>query len=101
SGASLADIATAHGKSVKGLQRAITDETQRRLAAVANLSDVERQQLLNHVIGQLDDMVQRDGRPAGWSGRGGPWRRVRSSPGCPPRRDRSLTPARPGRSCSA
>jgi hypothetical protein len=71
-GASLADIASANGRSVTGLQRAITAETQRRLAAIANLSDVERQQLLNRVIGQLDDMVQRDGRPAGWSGRGGP-----------------------------
>jgi hypothetical protein len=71
-GASLADIASEHGKTVKGLQRAITDETQRQLAAVANLSEVERQQLLNRVIGQLDDMVQRDGRPAGWSARGGP-----------------------------
>jgi hypothetical protein len=72
SGASLADIAAEHGKSVKGLRRAITAETRRRLAAVANLSDVERQQLLNRVIGQLDEMVQRDGRPSGWSGRGGP-----------------------------
>jgi hypothetical protein len=24
------------------------------------------------VIGQLDEMVQRDGRPAGWGARGGP-----------------------------
>jgi hypothetical protein len=71
-GASLADLATAHGKSVRGLQRAITAETHRRLQEVGNLSDVERQQLLNRVIGQLDEMVQRDGRPAGWGARGGP-----------------------------
>jgi hypothetical protein len=72
SGASLADLATAHGKSVEGLQRAIAQETQRQLAGLANLNDIQRQQLLNRVLGQLDQIVQRDGRPAGWGARGGP-----------------------------
>ena len=72
SGASLADLATAHGKSVEGLQEAIAAETQRQLASLHNLSDVQREQLLNRVIGQLDEIVRRDGRPAGWGARGGP-----------------------------
>jgi hypothetical protein len=72
SGASLADVATARGKSVEGLQRAIALETQRQLAGRANLNDIQRQQLLDRVLAQLDQLVQRDGRPAGWSARGGP-----------------------------
>jgi len=71
-GASLAVIAAAHGKSVAGLRRAITAETRRRVEAITNLSDVERQQLLNHLGGRLDEVVRRDGRPAGWGAGGGP-----------------------------
>jgi hypothetical protein len=72
SGASLAEVAAAHGRSVAGLQLAITVEARVRLEAITNLSDVERQELLNRLAGELDELVRRDGRPAGWGANGGP-----------------------------
>ena len=64
-GGSLADVARTHGGSVDGLQQAIENEVSRRLQG---LSEAERLQISE----RLDDLLRRDGRPAGWSGRGGP-----------------------------
>ena len=64
-GGSLADVARSHGGTVDGLQQAIEDEVSRRLQG---LSVQERLQ----IAARLDDILRRDGRPAGWSGRGGP-----------------------------
>jgi hypothetical protein len=64
-GASLADVARTHGGTVDGLQQAIEAEVIRRLQG---LSVQERLQLSE----RLDDILRRDGRPAGWGGRGGP-----------------------------
>jgi hypothetical protein len=64
-GASLADVARTHGGTVDGLQQAIEAEVNRRLQG---LSVQERLQLSE----RLDDILRRDGRPAGWSGLGGP-----------------------------
>jgi hypothetical protein len=64
-GGSLADVARRHGGSVDGLQQAIENEVSRRLQG---LSEAERLRIAE----RLDDILRRDGRPAGWSGRGGP-----------------------------
>jgi hypothetical protein len=64
-GGSLADVARRHGGSVDGLQQAIEIEVARRLQG---LSEAERLRIAE----RLDDILRRDGRPAGWSGRGGP-----------------------------
>jgi hypothetical protein len=64
-GGSLADVARRHGGTVDGLQQAIEAEVSRRLHG---LSDAERLAIATRV----DDILRRDGRPAGWSGRGGP-----------------------------
>jgi hypothetical protein len=64
-GGSLADVARTHGGTVDGLQHAIETEVSRRFQS---LSVQERLQLSQ----RLDDILRRDGRPAGWSGRGGP-----------------------------
>jgi hypothetical protein len=64
-GGSLADVARRHGGTVDGLQQAIEAEVSRRFQA---LSVQERLRLAQ----RLDDILRRDGRPAGWSGRGGP-----------------------------
>jgi hypothetical protein len=64
-GGSLADVARTHGGTVDGLQQAIETEVSRRLQG---LSVQERLELSQ----RLDDILRRDGRPAGWSGRGGP-----------------------------
>jgi hypothetical protein len=64
-GGSLADVARRHGGSVDGLQEAIEDEVSRRLQG---LSEAERLRIAE----RLDEILRRDGRPAGWSGRGGP-----------------------------
>jgi hypothetical protein len=45
---------------------------RRRVEAITNLSDVERQQLLSHLAGRLDEIVRRDGRPAALGANGGP-----------------------------
>jgi len=68
-GASLADVARRHGGSVDGLHEAIEEEMLRRLDG---MSDAERRRLIDGVQDRLDDIVRRDGRPFGWSGRGGP-----------------------------
>jgi hypothetical protein len=72
SGASLADIAAAQGKSVTRLELTIIAETRLRLEATTNLRGVERQRLLDRLIGRIDEIVRRDGRPAGWGANGGP-----------------------------
>jgi hypothetical protein len=64
-GGSLADVARSHGGTVDGLQQAIEAEVSRRLQG---LSEAERLAIAS----RLDDILRRDGRPAGWSGRGGP-----------------------------
>ncbi len=64
-GGSLADVARRHGGTVDGLQLAIEAEVSRRLQG---LSEAERLSIAS----RLDDILRRDGRPAGWSGRGGP-----------------------------
>jgi hypothetical protein len=64
-GGSLADVARRHGGTVDGLQQAIEAEVDRRLQG---LSEAERLS----IAARLDDILRRDGRPAGWSGRGGP-----------------------------
>lgn len=64
-GGSLADVARRHGGTVDGLQQAIEAEVSRRLQG---LSEAERLSIAS----RLDDILRRDGRPAGWSGRGGP-----------------------------
>jgi hypothetical protein len=64
-GGSLADVARTHGGTVDGLQQAIEAEVSRRLQG---LTDEERLRL----AARLDDILRRDGRPAGWSGRIGP-----------------------------
>jgi hypothetical protein len=64
-GGSLADVARRHGGTVDGLQLAIEAEVSRRLQG---LSVQERLR----ISARLDDLLRRDGRPAGWSGRGGP-----------------------------
>jgi hypothetical protein len=64
-GGSLADVARRHGGTVDGLQQAIEAEVSRRLQG---LSVQERLR----IAARLDDILRRDGRPAGWSGRGGP-----------------------------
>jgi hypothetical protein len=64
-GGSLADVARRHGGTVDGLQHAIEAEVSRRLQG---LSSEERLR----IAARLDDILRRDGRPAGWSGRGGP-----------------------------
>jgi hypothetical protein len=64
-GGSLADVARRHGGTVDGLQQAIEAEVSRRLQG---LSVHERLR----IAARLDDILRRDGRPAGWSGRGGP-----------------------------
>jgi hypothetical protein len=64
-GGSLADVARRHGGTVDGLQQAIEAEVSRRLQG---LSEAERLAIAD----RLDDILRRDGRPTGWSGRGGP-----------------------------
>jgi hypothetical protein len=64
-GGSLSDVARRHGGTVDGLQQAIEAEVSRRLQG---LSVEERLR----IAARLDDILRRDGRPAGWSGRGGP-----------------------------
>ena len=64
-GGSLADVARTHGGTVDGLQQAIEAEISDRLQG---LSAEERLRIAS----RLDDILRRDGRPAGWSGRGGP-----------------------------
>jgi hypothetical protein len=64
-GGSLADVARRHGGTVDDLQRAIEDEVSRRLQGLS-----EDEQL--RIAARLDDILRRDGRPAGWSAGGGP-----------------------------
>ena len=64
-GGSLSDVARRHGGTVDGLEQAIESEVSRRLQG---LSTEERLR----IAARLDDILRRDGRPAGWSGRGGP-----------------------------
>jgi hypothetical protein len=64
-GGSLADVARRHGGTVDGLQHAIEAEVSRRLQGLSNEERLR-------IAARLDDILRRDGRPAGWSGRGGP-----------------------------
>ncbi len=66
SGKSLAQIATAHGKSVEGLKSAIVKALTERLdeaAANGRLTREAEQQILDRVKANLDDILNRTGPP--------------------------------------
>jgi hypothetical protein len=81
SGKSLADIATAQGKTVDGLKTAITDAVTKRLddaVTAGKLTKEQKQKLLDGLTARLDDLVNgvgalhtRDGGFGGGFGHGG------------------------------
>ena len=77
SGKSLADIATAQGKTVDGLKTAITDATTKQLDAAVTAGKLTKDQetkLLAGLASRLDDLVNGVHGPGGFGrfGRGGP-----------------------------
>jgi hypothetical protein len=101
SGKSLADIATAQGKTVDGLKTAITDAATKQLDAAVTAGKLTKDQetkLLAGLASQLDDLVNDvHGPPGGfgWSGHGhGGWKGHDDGNGSAPE-DGSPPPAAP------
>jgi hypothetical protein len=79
SGKSLADIATAQGKSAAGLKSALTDAAKTKLDAAKSrglITDSQEQLILGRLSARLDKIINRKGLPAfpagGPGGPGGP-----------------------------
>jgi len=67
SGKSLAQIATAHGKTVAGLKTAILDAAKARLdkaVTAGTLTATQEQSLLDRLSAHIDQLVNRTGPPA-------------------------------------
>ena len=70
-GKSLAQVATAHGKSVDGLKQAILDAAEKKLDAAVSagrLTSAEERNLLDRLKSRIDDLVNHTGPPSGFRG---------------------------------
>jgi hypothetical protein len=67
-GKSLAQVATAHGKSVDGLKQAILDAAEKRLdlaVSAGRRTSAQEQSLLDRLKSRIDDLVNHTGPPSG------------------------------------
>lgn len=70
-GQSLADVASAHGKPVAGLEKAILAEMTSQINASSELSAAQKAAMIQALRAHLDDMVDEAGHGPGEMGRPG------------------------------
>ena len=76
SGKSLADLATAAGKSIDGLKKAMIDAATRDLETAVSdghLTEQQKQRILEHLQESIDAIVNGEFGPGGPGGPPGPW----------------------------